>query len=369
MLVFTVSGFAVSAAAQDCVPGDRISVPSFFVGTPNEIVLEGDLVYIAAGAKGMMIFDVTNLANPVLLSETTNPGGAADIAVVGSTAYLATVNDLRIFDVSDPTSPVLLSVYDAGAVYRSVAARDHLVYTGSSTLDVLDMTDPANPQRIDNSQPGAGSHFTIEGDRLYDGLTSFRIYDLTDPEHPVQIGFFDFPGTLSSIAVSGNLAYLTDPVRGLRILDVADPSNITEICLYNNGPSLFDVAVEGDFAYIGAGDFGGVRTLDVSDPTTPYYLGTYEASVGGSDTLSVAVRDQIVFLGNTSGGFQIVEMVDRCLECPADINGDGRVDQRDFTAWVASFNAGAPACDQNGDHECTPADFTAWIANYNTGCP
>lgn len=54
--------------------------------------------------------------------------------------------------------------------------------------------------------------------------------------------------------------------------------------------------------------------------------------------------------------------------CLADVNKDGQLNPTDFTAWVASFNAGAKACDQNGDGECSPTDFTAWITNYNAGC-
>ena len=54
--------------------------------------------------------------------------------------------------------------------------------------------------------------------------------------------------------------------------------------------------------------------------------------------------------------------------CAADVNGDGAATPADFSAWIAAFNAGTPACDQNGDGDCTPADFSAWIANFNAGC-
>ena len=56
-------------------------------------------------------------------------------------------------------------------------------------------------------------------------------------------------------------------------------------------------------------------------------------------------------------------------DCIADTNGDGILSPADFSAWVAAFNAMAPACDQNNDGMCTPADFSAWVANYNAGCP
>ena len=63
-----------------------------------------------------------------------------------------------------------------------------------------------------------------------------------------------------------------------------------------------------------------------------------------------------------------IEIVEPDAPCPADTNGDGSLTPADFTAWIAAFNAMAPACDQNGDTTCTPADFTAWIANFNAGC-
>ncbi|MEO1535400.1 MAG: GC-type dockerin domain-anchored protein [Planctomycetota bacterium] len=54
--------------------------------------------------------------------------------------------------------------------------------------------------------------------------------------------------------------------------------------------------------------------------------------------------------------------------CVGDTNGDGELTPADFNAWVAAFNAQAPACDQNGDGICNPADFNAWIQNFNAGC-
>jgi hypothetical protein len=58
-----------------------------------------------------------------------------------------------------------------------------------------------------------------------------------------------------------------------------------------------------------------------------------------------------------------------CDPCPADANGDGQLTPADFSAWIAAFNAQAPACDQNADGLCLPSDFSAWIQNFNAGCP
>lgn len=69
-----------------------------------------------------------------------------------------------------------------------------------------------------------------------------------------------------------------------------------------------------------------------------------------------ALSGSVLFAAGDGGG------------CPADVNADGFLTPADFTAWVAAFNASAPACDQNSDSACTPADLNAWILGYTQGC-
>lgn len=72
--------------------------------------------------------------------------------------------------------------------------------------------------------------------------------------------------------------------------------------------------------------------------------------------------------GEVSTEIDAVADVRASAACAADVNGDGAVSPADFSAWIAAFNADAPACDQNRDGDCSPADFSAWIANFNAGC-
>ncbi|MEM9166728.1 MAG: GC-type dockerin domain-anchored protein [Planctomycetota bacterium] len=62
--------------------------------------------------------------------------------------------------------------------------------------------------------------------------------------------------------------------------------------------------------------------------------------------------------------------------CPADVNGDGVLNDSDFFAWVTAFTA-APrspeqetACDVNRDGSCNDSDFFAWVTAFTgEGCP
>ena len=84
--------------------------------------------------------------------------------------------------------------------------------------------------------------------------------------------------------------------------------------------------------------------------------------------ITTAVDHTNAIFGEVSTEIDAVADVRPVMSCLADTNADGVLSPADFTAWIAAFNAQAPACDQNNDSTCTPADFTAWIANFNAGC-
>ena len=52
--------------------------------------------------------------------------------------------------------------------------------------------------------------------------------------------------------------------------------------------------------------------------------------------------------------------------CLADVNGDGSIDQADFGAWVAAYNAGSLRADQNRNNTVDAGDFSAFVANYRS---
>lgn len=54
--------------------------------------------------------------------------------------------------------------------------------------------------------------------------------------------------------------------------------------------------------------------------------------------------------------------------CLADVNGDGVLNQADFTAWLTAYDNLHPSADQNNDGVISPEDFTAWLANFAAGC-
>ena len=135
-----------------------------------------------------------------------------------------------------------------------------------------------------------------------------------------------------------------------------------------------------------------VFVLEISDNdgvswTTLDILGPNNAdSVGGWIARSYRVRD---FVGLTStvrvraiaedangsniyeagiDGFAIEDVDCNPPSCPADINGDGVIDNGDIGAFVTLFLANDPSTDFNGDGVIDNGDIGAFIAAFLAGC-
>ena len=132
---------------------------------------------------GLHIYDMSNPAQPVLLSRVYNGGIARGIDVSGNYAYLANDQDgLRIYDISDPTNP-------ANIGYAPVDVQ----YSGDWSVKVI------------------GEYAFVGNDT--DGI---HIYDVSSPANPVEIGTANI-GLVRDIAVSGNYLYAANDSNGLRI--------------------------------------------------------------------------------------------------------------------------------------------------------
>jgi hypothetical protein len=54
--------------------------------------------------------------------------------------------------------------------------------------------------------------------------------------------------------------------------------------------------------------------------------------------------------------------------CPADLNGDGRIDVRDYLAFLSLYATASPLADFTGNGHIDVSDFLAFLAAYAHGC-
>jgi hypothetical protein len=103
------------------------------------------------------------------------------------------------------------------------------------------------------------------------------------------------------VAVSGGYAYVADAYGGLRVIDVSDPTTPVEVGALGTPEAATGLAVSGDLVYLADGH-GGLRVVDVSVPAWP-------VEVGAAATLAVAenvaVSDGHAFVAETWAGMSV----------------------------------------------------------------
>ncbi len=259
-------------------------------------------------------------------------GYTTGIDAVSSTVYItenhAGAANFFIFSATDPLNISLLSAIDTGAGLNSIyyAPLSNLAYVAanstSSQLKIINVSNPSSPtvkksfQLSGVSGSGAiGKSIFYNNSKVFVGTKTatgpeFHVVDVTSSTNPVDLGSYKVGADINSIFVSGNTAYLatSDSSAELRILDVSNPASITSLATYNAtgteaGLSIYGV---GTTIYLGRASAGDNEFLifDVSTPSSPQLLGS--ASIGGKVN-GITARNGLAFLGteNSSKKIQI----------------------------------------------------------------
>ena len=99
---------------------------------------------------------------------------------------------------------------------------------------------------------------------------------------------------------------------GLRVVDVSDPTVPAEVGFWATPVSATDVVVAGRYAYV-ANAGHGLRVVDVSDQDNPSEAGFYDTP---GEALGVAVDRECVYLANGFEGLYILRWYPSRLYLP-----------------------------------------------------
>jgi len=117
----------------------------------RDVVVVGNLAYVATGWSGLQIVNITDPENPEIVGYWDYINEASDVAVSGDYAYVADgESGLRVISVSDPEHPEEVGYYDTpGYAYGVALSEDGLIYVADYTnVGIYRFTDPA---RVDDS--------------------------------------------------------------------------------------------------------------------------------------------------------------------------------------------------------------------------
>jgi hypothetical protein len=243
----------------------------------NRIAVSGGFAYVAGGAAGLRVVDVSNPAHPTEVSHAD--GLAYDVAVSGTRVYLA-AGDLRIYDVANPAAPVQIGSWSGGEhSVTNVAAAGEFAYVAGST------------------------------DLILGGVSIVRV---SDPTHPVAVGFVRMGGLdwplPTDLAVAGNLLLVSESGTmggAMLILDVSNPAAPVGLAEYQ-GPSSDGRAVAASGAFAFLAEYGRLSVINIADPRNPFLVSSQPLATAAT-AVEVAVTGHTVLVADQQGGLYLFD--------------------------------------------------------------
>jgi len=240
-----------------------------------DLKLVGNLLYLTAGAGGLVVFDVSNPKSPVQVGSKLLTKDAMGVDVQDKYAYVTARNDgLFALDISDLKNIKKVGQLnlDTGDGWWSVQARGNYVY--------------------------------------YADVWRFRIADVSNPSHPALVGEYAPASDNRAVSVVGNYAYVSEYHQGMSALDISDPTDPVYQGTYKSpvGGTVEDLMAVGTTVYIAFGG-GGLHIVAATNPTQLVQI-SYRASLGTAT--GVHVWDNWVLLADTgaSAGAASVRVFD-----------------------------------------------------------
>lgn len=245
------------------------------------------------------VYDVSSPRSPVFLGSA---GGAADVAVQGTHAYLATGSGLSILDLADPSSPQTVGSLPVGSSGRIEVSGDYAFLAGASEgFHVVDVSDPANPLAV-ASLPTLSSPndmFLADPWVYLVNDDSLEVVDVGNPAAPQIVGALNSPGWFSSsVVASSGTAYVT--ANGtLTMVDVSDPQDPQPAGTVPMANQVWGLAVDGPVLY--AHGRATLSVLDISNPVSPVFIGSQPTPSGSA--FALAVGDDYTALAEPLGTY------------------------------------------------------------------
>lgn len=304
-----------------CYPYPLGALLAGFVSISNPTrATTGGYQFASAGPEGIIDRRGKALGFGDEVWRIDRPDGQAKIEVMGDHAYLAQRRgSLYVVDVSRPSRPTQVAVYDRSADYLDLAHADgpylYAISDSGARLEMLDVSSPDQPLAVHAIEAETGfRQVEFSQGRLY-VLTDTSEVLVLDASSLQTLGALpaDTSDWIRSFAISGTTLYALWERRGeyeyeLRIIDLASPAT-PQLLSANPIARPLTIQVADDTAVIGLHQESPLM-VDVSRPKAPRF---YEAS---ADAMSSSFHEVALsgrsayFLSTNSKSLTVVRFAD-----------------------------------------------------------
>jgi len=261
--------------------------PPWLNVTPADVRVWGDYAYVAAGANGVHIYDISNPTNPVWVSWVETGDTVADIDADDRYVYAMGEVGFYVISRSTPQSARIIGKIEIAGDLKAMVVEGSYAYIGTwhTGLQIVDISVPEHPTLASSLELNMEDHancIAVQGDYAVVAVLNYnehplfqhiKIIDIKDKEAPVLIGDVAFDQYVQSLEIYNHFVYWGG-YYGVHVVDVSSPSSpftvydmdsITVYGLAVNGTYLYVSGFEGELPYKNI----YFRAFDITNPAQP----------------------------------------------------------------------------------------------------
>ena len=287
---------ALSLCIVACQRSPRFRLVKTLNDEASKLVINNNYAYVIGGvipllddasSRAVTVWDISNIESPSFIGKLTGFYGY-DIQIVGEHALIVDGSRLQVVDLTDKSAPALVATrtISQGLVMEIAVFEKEAFILSKDGVSIFDITNIESPE-LSGSLPIkdvwdieaiAGQVFLLGQELQIYAINGSGQLELISTL-PLLVGHKEAVGLDNDLLVSENIVYGT--ANGLlHIIDISDPKKpfyiaskeIEETSAWPTG-----LAKQGQFIFVAAWA-GGIVAFDVSNPSDPQQIATYDDS-------------------------------------------------------------------------------------------
>lgn len=315
--------------------------PPYVSGEAYDMVTDGEHVYLAAGAAGLRVINISDATKPQFVADLDTAGSARGVELVGTYVYVADLNGgVVVVDISNPKTPRKVGEYAITKAYSLKAAGNYLYLAAAgSGFVVLDITDRANPKQVGINLEGSPTVVTVQGNFAYTDDVDTRgmmVFDVTNPARPVRRGVVGLGNAPGALEARGDNVFAATEHFSVQVVNVSDPDAPQVAGRYETTGRAYKLQLRENLLYV---TFDNTLTvLDVSNPLAPQYVSEIEVGtqVGAVADLVELAGDIAVVTTGLHSGAATVKLID--VSAPLAMRNVGEFDHSFYFGRISVEN-------------------------------
>ena len=287
------------------------------------------IAYLCCGIDGLIIAEISDLANPEVLSSSRLPGGyglsyAMNIHVTGNYAFAADLyNGIHIINISDPKNPDYKKGIILAGASDLYASENYLYATlQGNGLAIMDISIPEETAVTAVYKAGTiETAVTVYENTAWvsynpDGLFAIDVSDKKAPGHNTESQYNASGSSSLGMFPADNFIYMAGYQLGLEKIDITDKTNMTRQALYDTPSDAVAIDISGNYLYA-VDDIAGskpeseglrIHRLEAYSHSVQFEYKGFCATPGTA--LDIQVLRSYAYIADGEQGLQVINISD-----------------------------------------------------------